>query len=470
MAEEDPFAEPDDTERTVIRPNPGGRRGAIPAPPVQSPVSPAAQPASPRPAQAKEPPRPSATAEMGAAMTGPNPLNAAALNLFALIGRVRNRAQHPNPEELRRSVVAEIRAFEARAMQEGIDPQKLRVARYALCATIDDVVLNTPWAAESNWAQHSMVATFHRETVGGDRFYDLLARLEQDPAGNIELLEFLYVCLSLGFEGRLRVETHGRDRHAEILLGLHRLIAGQRGAAPQDLSPNWPGVDRPHRQLSAWKPVWIATGALAAVMLAMFLALSYVLSLSTQGIAGQLAVLDPPGPARLDRPAPVALPSPTVQEDTRQLEAVQGFLEEAIAADLVSVFQDANTITVRLNGANMFASASDRLQPQFKAPLEAVAEALNRSTTGPVLIAGHSDSDPIRTARFPDNMALSLARAEAVRDRLEDLIDDPSRLRAEGRSDAEPIASNDTAEGKAQNRRIEIILLREGLQTGGIDR
>src|SRR5690606_36836399 len=197
MADEDPFAEPDDTERTVIRPNPGGRRGvAAPA----APAAAAAQaPAQPAPGAV---PGPDA---MAGSITGPSPLNAAASTLFAVVSRIRNRAQHPDPDALRRSVVAEVRAFESRAISAHVDPTKVKVARYAICATLDDVVLNTPWGGQSVWAQQSMVGTFHRETVGGDRFYDLLTRLEQDPATNIELLEFMYTCLSLGFEGRLRV-------------------------------------------------------------------------------------------------------------------------------------------------------------------------------------------------------------------------------------------------------------------------
>jgi type VI secretion system protein ImpK len=58
-------------------------------------------------------------------------------------------------------------------------------------------------------------------------------------------------------------------------------------------------------------------------------------------------------------------------------------------------------------------------------------------------------------------MHLSLGRAESVEKRMAELLDDPSRLSAEGRSDKEPIESNATAEGRALNRRIEIILLRE---------
>ena len=66
--------------------------------------------------------------------------------------------------------------------------------------------------------------------------------------------------------------------------------------------------------------------------------------------------------------------------------------------------------------------------------------------------------------RFPSNMALSLARAEAVQKFLAPLIDDPARLSAEGRADKEPIVANDSADGRATNRRIEVVLVREGTQ------
>jgi type VI secretion system protein ImpK len=61
-------------------------------------------------------------------------------------------------------------------------------------------------------------------------------------------------------------------------------------------------------------------------------------------------------------------------------------------------------------------------------------------------------------------MELSLARAESVRKMLAGLIENPDRLRAEGRSDKEPIADNATAEGRAANRRIEIVLIRQESQ------
>lgn len=453
MSDQDPFAEPDDTDRTVIRPNPGARRPAPAAPAAEAPP---ARPAAPPPAAA-----PSGTEAEAIPVSGMNPLVALATPLFSLISRVRNRAQHMDPEKLRQSVVAEVRRFEEAALKAGRDPKDIRVARYALCATLDDVVLNTPWGDQSSWGQRSMVATFHRETVGGDRFYDLLQRLEQDPASNLDLLEFLYVCLSLGFEGRLRVDQAGATRHQEIRAGLARLIRAQRGAVEQDLSPRWQGVNRPHRAVSASRPVWIATAVLAAVLALGFTGLSWALGQSTQRVVGQLAAIDPGTLPQLSRPAPPPPPPPPPPpREVEQIERVSAFLEQEIAEGLVELIEDGNRLTIRIAGAEMFASASDTLQDRYIVPLQRVAEALD-DVEGRVIVAGHSDSIPINTRRFPSNRHLSLARANTVKAFLADLLAAPDRLTAEGRAESEPIASNDTREGRARNRRIEVILIRE---------
>jgi type VI secretion system protein ImpK len=476
MAINDPFAEPDDSERTVIRPNPAGRRspGAAPAG-----VPHYAPPPPPPPAVGYGVPQPAPGAVAGAAtgpaaearaaespiqlsMTGMNRLNATAATLFALVSRIRNRAQHMEPDVLRGKVVAEVRAFESRAIAAGIDPQQVKVARYAICATIDDVVLNTPWGEQSNWALQSMVGTFHKETVGGDRFYDVLARLEKDPPNNIELLEFMFMCLSLGFDGRLRVEPGGVDKHMQIRNGLARIIRAQRGPVEQDLSPNWAGVDKPHRALSAWKPVYICVGIMAVLLSLMFTGLTYAIGTDTDRLVGALRQVDPLVPPVLDRPAPPPPPPPPpppVEEGKSQVEVVEGFLKPEIDEGIVKVFQDATKLTVRVKGQGMFASGSDRLAEGYPARVERLARAL-KDQKGRIIIVGHSDNVPIRSARFASNEALSLARAESVLKQMAEIID-PARLSAEGRADREPIESNDTAEGRAANRRIEIILLKE---------
>lgn len=473
MSDKDPFAEPDDTEKTVIRPNPGGRRSVgarIPdhmAPGYPDPKSaPQPGPQQPGPDTFGVPPaqpEASAAAPEDAAelsRTGMNRLNACASPLFSLVSRIRNRAQHMDPDKLRQSVVAEVRAFENSALQAGIPAQTVKVARYALCATLDDVVLNTPWGGQSSWSMQSMVGTFHRETVGGDRFYDLLARLEKEPSNNIDLLEFIYMCLSLGFEGRLRVEQGGADKHLQIRLGLARLIRAQRGPVERDLSPHWEGLTKPYRALSAWRPVWIALGVTGLLLVFEFGSLSYVLSNRTENVIGQLSVIDAGPVAELQRRAPPPPPPPPQPEQVAQIEKVTDFLQPEIEEGLVKVFEKGNTLTIRLTGSGMFGSGSDTLQKKFMTPIERVAIALN-DLPGPVIIAGHSDNVPIRSSRFPSNMHLSLARAKSVMKRMAEQLDDPARMSAEGRADSEPIADNSTRDGRATNRRIEVLLIQE---------
>ena len=462
MVGKDPFAEPDDNERTVIRPNPGGKRPTpAAAPPTYGGQQSYAQPEAQAMGVPAQPQRAAGADANAIAATGMNQLTALATPLLSLVSRIRNRAQHMDPEKLRQSVMAEMRGFENAALKAGEDAQKIKVARYALCATIDDVVLNTPWGEQSVWAQQTMVGTFHRETVGGDRFFDLLARLEQDPGTNIDLLEFLYMCLSLGFEGRLRVEAGGPDKHLQIRQALARIIRGQRGEVERDLSPRWKGILRPYQILSAWRPVWIAVAAMATIMALTFGGFAWALGQQSSAVQDQIAAIDPGKPPTLLRRAPPPPPPPPQQEQVDHVAKLSSFLAPEIKAGKVEVFQKGNTITIRLAGLGMFGSGSDALQPDFVPILTRVGEAL-KDEQGNIVIAGHSDSSKVGGGRFKSNEQLSQARADVVLKMFAPVVGDPSRMIAEGHGDKEPIADNATKAGRAKNRRIEVLVVKEG--------
>jgi type VI secretion system protein ImpK len=95
------------------------------------------------------------------------------------------------------------------------------------------------------------------------------------------------------------------------------------------------------------------------------------------------------------------------------------------------------------------------------AVLDRIAQAL-KDEPGRVQVVGYTDDTPIRTVRFPSNFQLSAARAQAAREVLARGIGDAARLASEGRADADPIAPNATPEGRDANRRIEIVLQRQG--------
>jgi type VI secretion system protein ImpK len=140
--------------------------------------------------------------------------------------------------------------------------------------------------------------------------------------------------------------------------------------------------------------------------------------------------------------------------------ALRRFLAPEIARGLVTVEADAQRLMVRISNRGMFGSGSATLDPAFQPLMARIGEGL-KEEPGAVLVIGHSDNVPIRTVRFRSNAALSAARAEAAMDAIIRASGDPSRFKAEGRADSEPVASNATAEGREANRRIEVLLRRE---------
>ena len=236
---DNPFSEPDDNDRTVIRPVPGGRRGAPSPQPAPSPVfrdAPAARGAASIPVDGAE------TISFGL-----NPLIAAAAPLLQLLGRLRNTYSQPDPGDLRERAIQQIRTFEQTARDGGVPIDQLRPAHYALCASLDDVVLNTPWGSSGGWAARSLVSTFHQEVRSGERFFDLLAQLRQNPGKFLPVLELMYLSPQPRLPGalppvaawprRARSAARGPLHHhrapaAGDRAGALAALAGRAGALP----------------------------------------------------------------------------------------------------------------------------------------------------------------------------------------------------------------------------------------------
>jgi len=115
-----------------------------------------------------------------------------------------------------------------------------------------------------------------------------------------------------------------------------------------------------------------------------------------------------------------------------------------------------NRSIITIKGDGFFDPGSATVAAEVRPLLVRIAEALN-SVPGQVQVVGHTDSQPIRSVRFPSNWHLSQERAKAVAQLLSATVQ-PARLTAEGRADAEPVAPNDTPANRARNRRVEIIL------------
>jgi chemotaxis protein MotB len=118
-------------------------------------------------------------------------------------------------------------------------------------------------------------------------------------------------------------------------------------------------------------------------------------------------------------------------------------------------------LVVSFNQAALFPSGEDVISPDAYNGLEKVAAAINK-IPNPVRLEGHTDSVPIRTARFHSNWELSAARSIALLELLSTRFGvSRQRMSIAGYADSAPVASNETEEGRAHNRRADIVILNE---------
>ena len=461
---DNPFSEPEDSDRTVIRPAPGGKRPTPPAAPspfggaAPSPFDapPPAQNYAPQQQQNYAAPRGPSDAPERIGMGG-EPLISAAGPLLQLLARLRNTLSQPDSGELRERATRELKRFEEAARAKNIPMDQLRPAHYALCASLDDVILATPWGSQGAWAQRSLVSTFHQEVRSGERFFDVLRQLQQNPGGFLPVLELMYFCLSLGYMGRYRLSPRGPAEIDKLREDTYATIRRQRPAGEAGLSPHWAGIAAPYRARRISVPVWltgvVALGAIAAVYGA------FLISLNRQSDAAfeSMVAAPPASMPNIMRAQPVVAPAEPVAPGPTILDRLSAFLSPEIAAGKVSVLGTLTQPVIRINNTGLFGSGSADVEQDDIPLLQKIGTALGRET-GQVIVTGYSDNQPIHTLQFPSNFELSTARAQAAAAIMDQTIGDESRISAKGLGDADPVASNSTAAGRAQNRRIDIML------------
>lgn len=455
---DDPFAPSD---ATILRPRPGGagRRPNQPpaAPPPAAPPPPPApsyQPAPPTPQYRAAPPPPQAGGGSGLnefMLTGINPLVQAAIPLLMLAGRLRGQVAQADVEALRRQTIQEVRSFEERARMAGIPAEDAMAARYALCTAIDEAVLNTPWGSQSGWSSQSLLVTFHREAFGGEKFFQILERVNSEPQRYLSLLELLYLCLALGFEGKYRLDDRGQGQLADIRTDLYRRIQSMRGAVAPELSPRWKGVQDKRNGVVRLVPLWVVAAACVTLLAGTLIYLNSRLSTRAEPVNRTLAAI-----GNQDVQAIAAAPSSGVAPPLGLSDALAG----AIADNLLSVQENEGGAVVIITVPNLFGSGNATLNPQYEPLVGQIAQALSR-LPGHITVVGHTDNQPIRSFRYKDNFELSRERAVNVVALIRQNLDDPARIDARGFGPSQPrYTPEDEPENQARNRRVEIVYRR----------
>lgn len=488
-----PFGAPG--ERTIIRPNPGGRRAAEPPPaankssptpaepPPPQPAAPAATPYSPPNAPGNPNPdewiftreqasRPSAQAQAPAIaideLVAPNenPILRSAGPLLLLLGRLRVALARASFGNLMEIVADSIKFFEKDIRSAGISEAHANAAKYIICATADDIVQNIPTEDRHVWTQYSMLSRFFGERIGGVRFFDELNRLKQDPLLNYDVLELQHTCLSLGFQGVHRTSAGGISTLQQIQRDLYETLRRIRPKVYRELSPHWQGQKLALRSSRTLVPWWGILGLAGLFLFGTYFVFLYWLTGGADVATNDVVSLLGRDKLSLERKAPAApVPPPVIPppepDRITQLQRICAAMAPEVAAQRVNVEQTANQITVRIGNVLLFNSGVATVLEQFKPIGERIAATLDKEE-GFIKVVGHTDNSPIGAdrVRFPSNYALSVERAKNVAALLKPLLINPDRLQTEGKGETAPVADNGTPEGKAKNRRVEIVIPR----------
>ncbi|HFC8508961.1 TPA: type VI secretion system protein TssL, long form [Neisseria subflava] len=374
-----------------------------------------------------------------------NPLIEAAKPVLILANSMQQTTSQLSTDSLINKFSLLINNFEENAEKNGAKYDAIQAAKYCLCTFVDELAVRAGWADET-WSKNSLLVSFYDETWGGERFFEIIQNLKQDSDKNIDLLEFMYLCLQFGYKGKYQVLNNGELEIDKIKRDLLALIHSKRPDQTVNLFKHNPIItNNIQRKRRLAIPLWVV-GVLGAVALGVgYFTMQWSLGDKFNTASTKVNSLKLPSVI-------------TKQQDTQKTVRLRPLLENEIARKLVSVedFQDRSTVTIL--GDGLFESGSAQIQDQYYPVLAAVSQALD-SVEGQIIVTGYTDNQPIQSLNFPSNWHLSQARADAVKEILLNYVKNGgTRIRSEGRGSTDPVAPNDTLENRAKNRRVEITL------------
>ena len=492
MSDKDnPFGLGGGGDRTVIRPNPGGRLPQAPVLPgepgvVGTPPPPGTRPAPPpnvnyaRPAPLPPGGGPTGSEDWISGTSPPadaqhlqraedlhfeelvarheNPIMRAAGPLLLLLGRLRVAMVSASFASLMEQVAAAVNFFDKEIRAAGVPAETAKTAKYIICATADDIVQNIPTEDRHVWTQYSMLSRFFGERTGGVRFFEELDRLKNEPAANYDVLELMHACLALGFQGLHRTSGGGVSQLQVIQRNLYETLRRIRPKVNLDLSPRWRGQNLAVQARRLRVPLWAIMGLAALALFGLFVGLRSLLGDASERVAEANLALHSGGKISLQRRLP-APPPPPPPAQVSQVQRIRAGLADVPGCS-ISVDPAGRWIAVRVCSAIMFASGQATVLPEFMPIADRIGKLIEEEK-GPVMIIGHTDSQPLSAAnRFKNNQILSVERAKAVAALMSTKVADPARFSTDGHGADEPIADNKTVDGRSRNRRVEFLITR----------
>ncbi|TIW71204.1 MAG: type VI secretion system protein TssL [Mesorhizobium sp.] len=387
--------------------------------------------------------------------THPNALINAFAPLLEFAPELESALAPENPETLRTRLLEELVRARDAAMTSGSSLERADQAAWVVAALLDDLALNTPWGGASAWPRQPLVVMLRGDVDAGTQFFTRLDELERHPNRDRELLELQYQCLALGFRGKYRVPGRSGDRSLNAVRVAAARFLRDADAEGAPLSPHWKGViasDEPQRFIV---PIWVMALAAAVIATVVHIGLSMGLSSQAVELSALVRALPPPARADITRAAPkVDAPALLPEFKAEAPDDLRGALSGTESVSLAK-------LVIQASNPELFQSSRPTLTPGFEPLVESIAKVIlaNQELIGNITVVGHTDNVRLqRSNPLSTNQRLSEARAETIADLLVRAGVPQERIHSEGRAETDPVADNSTREGRALNRRVEVLV------------
>ena len=166
-----------------------------------------------------------------------NPLVRAFAALLGIAPELQRATAPDNPDVLRTRLQDNLTHARDGAVSLGVPLTRADQAAWFVGALLDDVAINTPWGGSSGWPRQPLVASMYGNVDSGSRFYDLAEELLRYPERDPQLLELVFLCLSLGFRGKYRISGASGEAEIARLRAQMARVLHDRDTADAPISP-----------------------------------------------------------------------------------------------------------------------------------------------------------------------------------------------------------------------------------------
>ncbi|WP_241585953.1 MULTISPECIES: type IVB secretion system protein IcmH/DotU [Rosenbergiella] len=343
---------------------------------------------------------------------------------------------------LKEGLKAEISLFGVVCDEVDISWKKMAIVRFCLCTALDEAAVARAWGQEYGWAHNNLLNHFEGDSDGGDKFFLLVGRLSMTPHEYADVLEILLRILGLGFEGRYSIVENGERQLTKIRQRMLTLLQSTRDSIPLALaSHGLPRRNDKKRRLGII-PVRVSLLLTLVVCSGCFIGWKYLLLKPESQVLLRMNALQQSPQSAI--PATNAL-------------RLSDLLKDEIAQQLLHVKEQAHQGIITLPGDTNFAVGATEILPERVELLLKIAHSVQQ-LNGNVRIVGYTDSMPINRPGVPNNQVLSEKRAESVAQVFLKAGLSKADIQYSGMGARNPVSSNRSSVGRAQNRRVDIFV------------